>query len=425
MRSIHFLAWAALAACSNDAAPRLIAGGGVGDGSIDGRLNVHVIDSADQPVANATVRVGDTDKTTDEKGLVVFEDVEGPQTISVKMDQFRSAVWVGANGANVTIPLRAMTPPPPAQAMLSGNIAGWGAISLPANHLKPAAVSTSQTDDLGDPENKVMMGAGNTCGLFGSECNWSIASRTGPITVVAMILDLDTKGTITTADDTTSVIGWATRTVVVEKGVNQTGLGLTMVEAGNLETVSIDLGTPPAGLTQTSAIVGIEVSKDEVIQIPLIATSDQSKLLAPKRTLLSADGTYRLTAIAQTAMGEDGAQSIVLRRGDQDAQLAAGEWLIPPTNVSATRTSASFTPVAGAKLHTVTYLDTNRSELLEIVLFDSKRTTVDVPALVALPGITLTARVNAIGADIDLDDFSLDEDRARLFAITAQPTTVQ
>jgi hypothetical protein len=427
MRSIHFLAWAALAACSNDAEPRLIAGGGVGDGEIDGRLNVHVIDSADQPVANATVRVGDTDKTTNEKGLAVFDDVEGPQTISVKMEGFRSQVWAGANGANVTIPLKALTPPTPDQAMLSGRIAGWDVIAsnAPPRHVALALVFTSQSDKLDDPANDLQTGSGNVCGLAQLECNWSIAARTGPITVVAMVIDQDTKGTISTTDDTTAIMGWATRTVVVDKGVNQTGLELTMVEAGSLETVNIDLGTPPAGLTQTNVIVGIEVSKDEIIQMPLIAATDQRTVLAPKRTLLGADGTYRLTAVAQTSAGEDGAQSIVLRRDDQDAQLAAGEWLVPPTNVSVTRTSASFTTVAGAKLHTVTWLDTSGKEHLEIVVFDSKRTMVDVPSLVAPPGITLTARVTGIGANFDLGDFSLDEDRDQLFGLAAQPANVQ
>src|SRR5512132_2774531 len=105
MRWTPFLTCAALAACSNDVAPRLIAGGGIGDGSIDGRVNVHVIDGDDAPVANATVRVGDVDKTTDEKGLAIFEDVDGPQTISVKAEGFRSVAWVAADGANVTIPI--------------------------------------------------------------------------------------------------------------------------------------------------------------------------------------------------------------------------------------------------------------------------------------------------------------------------------
>jgi hypothetical protein len=425
MRSIHFLACAALAACSNDAEPRLIAGGGVGDGSIDGRLNVHVINGAGEPVMNATVRVDDADKTTNEKGLAVFEDVSGPQTISVKAAEYRSAVWVGANGANVTIPLQPVMPPAPDQATLSGTIQGWGTVAVPALHLKAALVFYSQTDKLGDPANQIMTPGGNICGLLGDPtCNWTLAARTGPLTVIAAIIDRDTKGTGTTADDTTTVIGWATRTVTVERGVDQSGLELTRVEAGNLETVNVDVGTPPAGLTQTNAVVGIEVSRDEVIQLPLLLSTDQRSLLAPKRTVFGASATYRLTAVAQTASGEDGAQSIVIRRGDLDTELAAGTWLVPPTNVSVTRTSASFEPVAGAKLHVIVWEDRDGRELLDITLLDTKLKSVDVPALVALGVEASTARVTAIDADLDLEDFSLEEDRDRVFGLAAQPVAI-
>jgi hypothetical protein len=425
MRSIHFIACAALAACSNDAEPRLIAGGGIGDGAIDGRLNVHVIDGAGAPVVNATVRVGDTDKTTNEKGLVTFGDVDGPQTISVKADGYRSAVWVGANGANVTIPLRPLAPPVPDQATLSGSIVGWNPTPSGQNHIKAAIVFASQTDKLDDPANEIMPGAGNICGALQQTCAWTIAARTGTITVVAMIVDRDTKGTLSTADDTTAVIGWAHRTVTVERGVNQSGLELAMVEAGNLETVTVDVGTPPAGLTQINAIVGIEVSQDEVIQLPLILVTDQRSLLAPKRTVFGPDATYRLTAVAQTTSGEDGAQSIVLRRGDLDTQLAAGAWLVPPTNVSATRTSASFDPVAGAKLHVIVWEDRDGRELLDITLFDSKLKAVDVPSLVALGVDASMARVTGIDADLDLEDFSLEEDRDLLHGLAAQPFVIQ
>ncbi len=385
---------------------------------------MHVIDGAGAPVMNATIRVGDTDQTTNEKGLATFDDVEGPQTIAVKADTYRSAVWVDANGANVTIPLEPLTPPVPDQATLSGVIPGWDPTPAGPGHIKAAVVFTSQTDRLGDPANEIPPGIGNICGAFQATCTWSIAARTGPITVVAAIVDRDTKGTASTADDTTAVVGWATRTVTVERGVNQSGLELAMVEAGNLETVTVDVGTPPAGLPQTNAIVGIEISRDEVLQIPLILATDQRSVLAPKRTVFGPDATYRLTAIAQTSSGEDGAQSIVLRRGDLDTQLAAGTWLVPPTDVSATRTSASFSPVAGAKLHTIAWKDSNGRELLDITLFDAKRTSVDVPSLVALGSDALTARVTGIAADLDLDDFSLEEDRDLLHGLAAQPATI-
>ncbi len=426
MRSLPFFVCAALAACSNDASPRLIPGGGIGDGDIDGRLHVHVIGDGDVPIANATVRVGDAEETTNEKGLASFEDLEGPQTIAVAADGFRAAVWVGANGANVTIPVEPVTAPAPDQATLGGTIRGWESITVGQNHLKAAIVLYSQTDDLGDEANSIATpNAGNICGVVGTACNWTLAARTGPLTIIAMIVDRDTKGTLPETDDTTTVIGWASRTVTVEKGVNQSGLELAMVEAGNLENVAIDLGTPPAGLTQTNAIVGIEVTDDEVIQLPLFLATDQKTLLAPKPSVFAADATYRLTAVAQTASGEDGAQSIVLRRGERDAELAVGTWLVPPTGVDVTRTRAAFEPVRGAKLHTIAWEDAGGRALLEITVLDPEVTAVDVPALVALPASgALTARVAGIEADLDLGDFSLEEDLDLLRGLAAQPVTI-
>jgi hypothetical protein len=198
-----------------------------------------------------------------------------------------------------------------------------------------------------------------------------------------------------------------------------------MVEAGNLERLTIDLGTPPAGLTEKSAIVGIEVSKDEVIQMPLLLATDQTMLLAPKRTVFGPDANYRLSAIAQTTSGETGAQSIVLSRGLRDTALVAGTWLVPPTGVAVSRTHASWERVADAKIHSVAWDDAAGRALLEITMFDGSLTEIDVPALVALPASgALTARVTGIGADIDLHDFSLEEDADLLWGIAEQPVAI-
>jgi hypothetical protein len=132
-----------------------------------------------------------------------------------------------------------------------------------------------------------------------------------------------------------------------------------------------------------------------------------------------------LTAIAQTTSGGAAAQSIILRQGLADPALAAGEWLVPPVNVVATRTTASFSPVMGAKAHSITWRDEMGDDLLEITVFDSKTKAVEVPNLVALPPSgTLTARVNAIGADFDVNDFSLEEDSSKLWGIASQPIDI-
>jgi len=157
------------------------------------------------------------------------------------------------------------------------------------------------------------------------------------------------------------------------------------------------------------------------IEVPATATT----MLVPKRSVFGADATYRLTAIAQTASGDMGAQSIVVRHGLTSTSLPAGTWLVPPTGVTVTRTSAAHDAVTGAKAHSVDYVDSSGTTLLEITVFDDKAKTVDVPALVALPSSgTLTAKVNGIAADFDVTDFSLDTDRDKLTGISAQPATI-
>ena len=415
-------------ACSNDVDPRVIPGGGVSDGEIDGEVNVAVIDSdTDAPIIGATVEIGGTQKTTDTKGFVTFSDVEGEQDIAVKAEGYRSAMWLDVNGANVTIALQSQSTTVP-QAQLAGTIAGWDAIAVPQGHAKAAYAITSQSDDLGDKGNNLdQTGRMQFC-IAGNECAWNLNSRTGTVTVIAAIVDRDLNGTLTDPnDDTSKIIGWAFKSgITVNDGVNQSGLVLDQVEAGNLETVTVDLGTPPPSLTETAVLVGIEVSKDEVIQMPITAILDPSKttLLAPKRTVFGANATYRLTAIAQTTSGDMGAQAIVLRQGLTTSTLAAGTWLTPPTGVTATRTSASWEPVTGAKAHSVAFRAANE-ELLEITAFNSKTKQVDIPALVSLPSSgTLTARVNAIGADFDVNDFSLEDDSDLLWGISAQPVNV-
>src|SRR6476646_9847198 len=56
----------------NHPPPRIIPGGGIGDGAIDGVVNLYVIDDVSRlPIGNATVRVGTVDGVTDATGLFV------------------------------------------------------------------------------------------------------------------------------------------------------------------------------------------------------------------------------------------------------------------------------------------------------------------------------------------------------------------
>lgn len=398
----------------------------MGDGDIDGEVNVYIIDSrTDAAVAGATVAIGETEKKTDAKGLVVFPDVAGAQTIAVKAEGYRSTVWVKVNGANVTMPVQPLRSTPE-QATLQGTIASWASISVAQGHYKAAIVLYSQTDDLGDDANNLATPLkANICAGI-TDCAWSVVTRTGSVTLTAILLDGDSKGTLDNADDTVSVIGYAFKQdITVGSGVSQSGLVLDPVEAGNLETVTIDEGTPPAGLPQVSSFPGIETGHHEIVQLPLSVFGKSTSYLTPKRSVYGADATYRLTAIAGTPSGALAAQSIVLRQGLTEPALVAGTWLVPPVDVVATRTTASYSPVAAARAHSAVWRDPTGADLLEITVFDAKTKELEVPNLVALPPSgTLTARLNAIGADFDPNDFSLEEDSALVWGIATQPTEI-
>lgn len=428
MRSWGFVCIGVLAVgCSNDVDPRVIPGGGIGDGEIDGELNVYVIDTqTDAAIANATVEVGGTEKETDEHGLVVFEDVEGRQDIAVKASGYRSTVWVGANGANVTMPLTALTPNAPDQAVLSGTVDNWSQ-DLPQGHAKAAIVLYSQTDQLGDDANNIQTPLmGNIC--FGAlMCAWRVNVRTGSVTLAAAIIDRDGKGTpADESDDTNTIIGWSIKeNITVEDGVDQSGMTLAAVEAGNMQNVTVDLGTPPAALPTVQSLVGVEIGDHEVVQVPTFVLEDPTHVLAPKPAAFTSGTGYRLTAVAQTSMGDTGPQSILLRQGLTGTTLEAGEWLVPPTGVSITRTGASFTPSDGALAHIVAWRDSTGETVLEMLILDGSK-EVEIPALVALPSSGIpNGRVQAIGADFDLGDFSLDEDRQLLWGLAGQPADIQ
>ncbi len=84
---------------------------------------------------------------------------------------------------------------------------------------------------------------------------------------------------------------------------------------------------------------------------------------------------------------------------------------------------ASWEPVDGAAIHQVQYRDAVNEIVLEITVLDDSADVL-IPSLLELPSGALTARISGIGADLDVTDFSLDEDRDKLFGIAAEPTDV-
>ena len=167
---------------SGPAAPRLIPGGGVGDGAISGTLYVHVTDEETRAViSSAKVRVGDSsdpapcEVLTDSTGLAKFQPdscpgLTGPVTVTITASGYAPVTWIGVNGVNLTIPIRNSNPPAVATATVSGTIAGWASLPAPgANHQTLALDRLLRVGhDLGDRANELTQGMRNvTVGAAG------------------------------------------------------------------------------------------------------------------------------------------------------------------------------------------------------------------------------------------------------------------
>ncbi len=434
---------AAMPACGNDSAPatpdaptgnhpppRIIPGGGIGDGAIDGVVNLYVIDDGSRlPIGNASVQVGTVTGVTDATGLFVANGVTGPQTIAVKAASYKSALWIGANGANCTVDLTLATDPIITQANVSGAITGFNTITPIAGHHKTALVTFSQSDILGDAENNIQTtGSTNICdtGNATDGCTFTVATRTGTVALIAAILDHDLNGTPANPnDDTFTVVGWATRTgITVANGVNQTGQDLTMVDVGNLTNATVDFGSPPSGLPNVAGLIGIDVGDSGTMQLPMALAPTSTSLLVPKLSAFTG-ATYRFTAIANNGQAATAAQSAIVARGQTSATLTPSTWLSPPTGLTATRTGASWTAVAGALVQGVDFDQDSTHHILSVTAFDGS-TSFTIPDMLALPSTgALTVKGTALGGSLDVTSFGIDMDRDKINAFASQPMQLQ
>jgi hypothetical protein len=367
-------------------------------------VNLYVIDDATRmPVANATVRVGTASGTTDAAGLFVARGTVGPQTVVAKAAGYRSEIWVGANGANITLNLQLANPAPPTGTLTTTvDLASTPAVA--AGHTKVAIASYSQSDVLGAEANEIDQGMANTC--FGAAtCNLTVKARTGKIAVIAAIVDYDP------ATEGTALIGWAYKTGITVTASGTQSVTLTTLPPSSLQNVTTSFGSPPAALTTVAGLLGIETPEGTLPLQPVFTTPATATVKIPKPDAIASGATYRFTGFATNGQ-TNAASSAVLRRGLTGTSLSAGEWLPAPSGTP-TRNGGSWTQVAGATVQGIEYKQ-GSTRVANISVFDGT-TQVTLPDLVVLPSGTLTATLQAIGAPgLDVANFSLDADRAKL-----------
>ncbi len=404
----------------NDVEPSLIAGGGVSSGAIGGEVNVYVIDAeTEQPIAGATVRVGAADAaspltgTTDSTGLLVLSDssLSGPQTISAVASGHAAATWIGANGANVTLPLQPKPLPSVPTATVSGSIDGWSSLPAPSDfdHYTLALVLYSQTGEFGAREDGIeqpMDGdlPANSCvrtSISGSSCSWEMKVRTGKQIHYAVIVSGDSNGSIDNPnDDTFTPIGIAVKTGLdISAGQNITGEVLTMVSAGDTMSVNVTVPSPPASASSAAAIPALDTGEygQLVFPLPPITPSTTASSML-KATGAFSGAQYNLLGLAVPAIDVSHPfSSSVVRNVNFSGTESLPAWLAPPTGVGASGGTYSFTPTSGASFHAANIFDGSGNALWNVVLLDGS-TSFSLPALDPdpLPSGSLELRVGAI-----------------------------
>jgi hypothetical protein len=458
LASVGLLAAGCGGGSATPVAPHIVPGGGIGAGPIAGSLNVYVTDDDTRaPVASAAVRIGaSADPTpcmgvTDSTGLAVFNSkncpsLSGPQNLTASANGYAPTTWIGANGTNVTIAIRAVTRPAVPSAMVSGTIDGWDSLPAPGQgHTLLGVVNYSQTRQLGDIANNIAQGMRNVAVAGGSsisiaanvcarnalvdDCAWQLTTRTGAQAIYAVILDQYNNGTpLDNTDDTFTTIGWAVKTGLdFSAGDSANAVTLEQVADADMQTLTAAIANPPAGFDALAAFPLLDIGDSGRIPITSPALDlTHTTTRIPKATGVFAGGTYDLLGQAQDAKDKpEPSTTAWVHAVDPSSTVAMSSWLPPPGGISATGGTYAFTPVPGATLHGAEIQNSAGDRLWSVTIFDGS-TSFTLPGLTPDP-VPAGMNVLVVSAlqipGIDLANVAFDDARERLTALSSDQIT--
>jgi hypothetical protein len=451
---------------NNHPTPVLVPGGGIGGGSIDGYVNVYVIDTdTNLGISGASVQIGSATATpcaglTDSTGLVTFDPMScaglrGGVTLTASATGYAPSTWLGANGANMTINLQATTRPTPDTATVSGTIAGWESLPAPASgHTTIALIGASQTPNLGDLANSIQQGTrnisiagtalttsipANACvkNVLADDCNWQLVTHTGAQAHFAIIVDSDDNGTPDDkTDDIITPVGWALLTGLTFSA-NQTVVNETLpaVAAADLQPFTAAFPALPAGMTYFNAYPAIELPGG-VGRIPAVVPTLGAKVMMTSVPSLTgtttaglAGGSYDLIAQAQATQTAGEPSTLDWMHGVNVATtVMLAPWLAPPTAITALNGRYSFVPTTGATVHSAEFKDPETgNRTWSVTIFDGS-SAFTLPGLVPDPLATAsgtdTLTVSALTIPgINLSDVAFNDATQKLTGLASDQIT--
>jgi hypothetical protein len=451
---------------NNHPTPVLVPGGGISGGSIDGYLNVYVIDTdTNLGISGASVQVtagaaAPCTGLTDSTGLVTFDQMScvglrGAATLTASATGYAPSTWIGANGANMTINIQATTRPTPDTATVSGTIAGWESLPTPASgHQTLGLVGASQTPNLGDLGNNIQQGTrdvslggtaltasipANACvkNVLADDCNWTLVTHTGPQAHYAIIVDDDENGTDDMSDDIITPVGWALLTgLTLTAGQTVVSETLPAVAPGDLQPFTATFPALPAGMTYFNAYPAIELPGG-VGRIPAIVPTLGASVMmtsVPKLTGATtaglAGGSYDLLASAQATQTASEPATLDWMHGvNAGATVTLAAWLSPPTAITSLNGRYSFVPTTGATLHAAEFKDPQSgNRTWSVTIFDGSSSF-------TLPGLSPDPLTTSTGMDtltvsaltipgISLTDVAFNDASQKLTGLASDQITV-
>jgi hypothetical protein len=311
--------------------------------------------------------------------------------------------WIGCDGSNVTVALRAISAPALGRATVTGTIAGWDTLPPPAlNHQTLALIGSSNNPDLTDRSNNIDQGTrqvvidiagtdypidipSNICArnALVDDCNWVLTTHTGAQALWAILLDQDTKGTDDESDDTTTVTGWAIKTGLnFGKGTTNGGVSLDRIADGDMQSFAAMFASGPSGLDYMVAYPVLDLGADGRISIiaPLL-DSNTKMTRVPKLTGPLAGAHYDMLATAIDDPTKAVPATLTwLRNVNPSATVAVPGWLPPPSALTMTGGVFSFTPVAEATVHGAELQTMDGQRRWSVTIFDGT-TSFTLPGL--------------------------------------------
>jgi hypothetical protein len=376
---------------NHPANPQPTPGGGVGEGAIDGELNVFVLDSVtDAPINGARVQLeveaGEPLVIqTDATGLAKFDGVTGAQDVSVTSQNHVTASWLGVNGAVVTIALSPVDAPEPAIATgtVTGTITGFADLPLSDGHVLAAVVfySTRQGNALEDPENQIPQETNNNIPTnlclksgLGTSCNYSLKTRTGAQALFAAIYDRNIGA------GTQELVGYAVkRGVDVTSGTTLASQNLDLIATDSLIDVTVAFAGLPTDFTEANAIPLIDLGAEGNVLVLAAFNADTPTNPLPPLTGPLAGGTYRMVGASDTGV-DGGPTSIQFDNTiDTASTVTLENWLSPASNLQGARASRTFS-WAGTSVVTLLEVNTASDRAWDVVVLDG-RTLVTLPAI--------------------------------------------